>query len=328
LTSLQTYEIKSKIADFTGILMNVEETTPKFGGDWTKRKLEVLEKYLNAYTQALKKQPFQLIYIDAFAGVGSIDLAHNETQQSHGLLFSYITSSKENDELRNLIDGSAKMALKIKRPFDLYYFIEIDKERCKSLDILKEEFPSLSDRIYIECGDANNKVISLCESIDWTKNRAVLFLDPLGMQVEWSTIQKIAGTKAIDLWWLFPLSAVNRMLPKDIDKVIPAWKDRLTKVFGTDTWLKAFYEKSKAIQPTLWENLRGQTTVKTGGMDCIIQYTLTRLKEVFPGVLETPPILYNSKGSPLYLFCFAVSNPSPKAQEVALKIASDIKKGF
>jgi hypothetical protein len=33
----------------------------------------------------------------------------------------------------------------------------------------------------------------------------VLFLDPYGMQVDWTTIEAIARTKAIDLRVLFPL---------------------------------------------------------------------------------------------------------------------------
>ena len=42
-----------------------------FGGSWTQEKLNILSGYLEAYTTALKSQPFQLIYVDAFAGEGS-----------------------------------------------------------------------------------------------------------------------------------------------------------------------------------------------------------------------------------------------------------------
>ena len=47
----------------------------RFGGSWTSTKLEVLAKYLAAYTTALKdkptvKRPFRKAYIDAFAGTG------------------------------------------------------------------------------------------------------------------------------------------------------------------------------------------------------------------------------------------------------------------
>ena len=40
-------------------------------GTWTKAKLEILERYLDAYTTVLKNSSFQLLYIDAFAVKGS-----------------------------------------------------------------------------------------------------------------------------------------------------------------------------------------------------------------------------------------------------------------
>ena len=50
-----------------------------FGGDWTEEKLDMLRKYLRAYTTALKRQPFGLMYIDAFAGSG-----YRQAKQSGG----------------------------------------------------------------------------------------------------------------------------------------------------------------------------------------------------------------------------------------------------
>ena len=46
--------------------------------------------------------------------------------------------------------------------------------------------------------NANLEIQNLCNK-DWRSRRAVLFLDPYGMQVEWKTIEAIAATKAIDL---------------------------------------------------------------------------------------------------------------------------------
>jgi len=48
----------------------------KFGGDWTQEKLARIRSYLGAYTTVLKKQPFKLIYIDAFAGTGYTGTVH------------------------------------------------------------------------------------------------------------------------------------------------------------------------------------------------------------------------------------------------------------
>jgi three-Cys-motif partner protein len=74
-------------------------------------------------------------------------------------------------------------------------------------------------------------VQKLCDK-DWTSRRAVLFLDPYGMQVEWRTIEAIAATKAIDLWLLFPLGiGVNRLLTKSGD-IPESWRNRLNLLLG------------------------------------------------------------------------------------------------
>ena len=96
----------------------------RFGGPWTLIKLEVLEKYLNFYTTALKNQPFKLCYIDAFAGSGKIDI-RGETA----------------------IPGSAIRALDY--PFHKYYFFE---KELSYITALKKEFLK----------NTNIKVLLLC----------------------------------------------------------------------------------------------------------------------------------------------------------------------
>jgi len=45
----------------------------KFGGDWTKIKIEILVEYAMAYLVIMNKYPFfKLLYFDGFAGSGSI----------------------------------------------------------------------------------------------------------------------------------------------------------------------------------------------------------------------------------------------------------------
>ena len=69
-------------------------TQQKFGGPWTVEKLNILSDYLAFYTTALKSMPFNLIYIDAFAGTGRIKIGDEEDYE--------------------IIDGSAKLALQSK----------------------------------------------------------------------------------------------------------------------------------------------------------------------------------------------------------------------
>ncbi|MDE0205517.1 MAG: three-Cys-motif partner protein TcmP [Candidatus Tectomicrobia bacterium] len=51
---------------------------PRFGGPWTQEKLDILRRYLDAYTTALKNQPFTLTYIDAFAGAPTMQIPKPE----------------------------------------------------------------------------------------------------------------------------------------------------------------------------------------------------------------------------------------------------------
>jgi three-Cys-motif partner protein len=287
-----------------------------FGGDWTETKLEILKRYLEAYAVALKNQPFKRFYIDAFAGTGYRNLKQADAEGR--LLFPDLAG----EEPQGLLEGSARIALKVEPRFDQYIFIERDIDRCEQLESLHEEFPQLTKNIRILQGDANKEIQSLCRNENWKQNRAVLFLDPYGMQVEWATIEEIARTGSIDLWILFPLGiGVNRMLPRS-GQVPEGWRNRLNLFLGTEDWYEAFYRTETA------SNLFGEleTTVAKEGIDVIGEYFLNRLRTIFPGVAQKPKVLTNSTSCPLYLFCFAVSSPNARAQEIALKIADHILK--
>lgn len=288
----------------------------QFGGEWTIRKLEVLAGYLQGYTTVLKKTPFQKLYIDAFAGTGYRDVRRDEEDDSpQNTLFPDMAEL----EPQSFLDGSASLALKIEPPFDRYIFIERSPERCANLESLKAAFPGLANKIDIRQGDANAKIQELCHT-DWHSKRAVLFLDPYGMQVEWTTIEAIAKTKAIDLWLLFPLGiGVNRLLTKSGD--IPnSWRNRLNLLLGTEDWYDEFYKVE--ITPTLFGENK-ETLIKAK-METIGRYFNNRLKSVFVGVAEEPGVLRNSANNPLYLLCFAVGNE--RGKDIALRIAQHLLK--
>ena len=50
----------------------------KFGSTHTDIKLAKLAAYLGAFNTALKNQPFERLYIDAFAGAGEIETAESD----------------------------------------------------------------------------------------------------------------------------------------------------------------------------------------------------------------------------------------------------------
>lgn len=283
-----------------------------FGGKWTREKLEKVGNYLQTYATALKNQKFKLVYVDAFAGTGYVTLKDKDESQLSLPEFEEI-------EVREFVSGSARNALEVNPPFDEYIFIEKNERRFAELENLKNDFPILGNRILLISAEANEYLQNFCQG-DWRYKRAIVFLDPYGMQVKWETIEAIAKTQTIDLWILFPLGvAVNRLLKKDANITEPT-KKILNEMFGTKDWFEEFF-KEKEIRG-LFET---QTIFeKTANLDSIAEYFNRRLESVFAGVAKNPLKLYNSKNNPLYLLCFAVGNPNPRAKGLALKFANYI----
>ena len=276
--------------------MALEKKLQHFGSDWTEEKLDIFSDYLNAYLTALKNMKFKKIYIDAFAGTGEIETGN-----------------------RKIIMGSARRALSASNQFDLYYFIEKNKSKASELKLMVErEYPELKDRVTVYQGDANEQLKRIIDSIDWRYNRALLFLDPYATQVDWKTLEIVAATKAIDVWYLFPLSALNRMLKKD-GKLDSSWATCIDRLLGTTDWRQAFYRENPQL--SLFD---AKPLIKTANTESLTNYIIKRLETIFPAVSKKAKIFYNDKNSPLFFFCFAVSNPSLKAQQLALKIANSI----
>ncbi len=287
-----------------------------FGGDWTQQKLEMLRAYLSRYTTALEKSPFQLAYIDAFAGTGYREL--KEKIGGKPLLFDELAE----EEPQSLLDGSARMALQVQPPFHRYVFIERDPKRFERLQRLKEDFPSKAEAIRLYQGDANTLLQEWCARGNWKEWRAVLFLDPFGMQIDWRTMEAVARTRAMDVWILFPLGiGVNRLLTKDPARLPAAWRSRLNRMFGAEDWFEMFYRK-EAVSDLLGkrEELRKACTFET-----ISGYYQEKLRTVFAKVADNPRLLPNSRGNPIFQLCFAVGN-SGRGGEIAIRIAQHILK--
>jgi three-Cys-motif partner protein len=172
-----------------------EYTKHNFGGPWTTEKLDILSNYINAYTTALKGLPFKKIYIDAFAGTGY------RTPKSRVTPEADLFQDEPLDIDEKFLSGSARIALQATHPFDEYIFIEKNSRRCRGLTALREEFPHLADRISIRKADANTVIAEVCAELK-SNSRALLFIDPYGMDVNWKTIEVIAGTRKIDVWYL------------------------------------------------------------------------------------------------------------------------------
>ena len=282
-------------------------TSQKFGGDWTAKKLNIFTSYLDAYLIALQNQKFKKIYIDAFAGTGEIETSDGE---------AYLA-------------GSAKRALSAEKRFDYYYFIESDESKASELEhMIDTEFPHLKRFTTVYRGDANEKLGKIINDIDWRFNRGLLFLDPYATQVDWATLERVAGTKSIDVWYLFPFSALNRMLPKN--GKYGSWENTIDRLLGDNGWRTEFYKKDPQVSLFDLGLIDGgedeDRVIKDASLEHIKEYLISRLETTFPCVSNNPRIFKNSKESTMFLFCFAISNESVAAQRLALRIAEHILK--
>jgi three-Cys-motif partner protein len=298
--------------------MQNADSQQNFGSTWTEIKLDALRQYLVAYRKIFSANPrarhFTTWYVDAFAGSGArYDAASATTGETD--LFADDERAADSDYRK----GSASVALELPDPFDQYYFID---KKASNVDALKSRiassYPSLKERCNVQQGDATSILnVFLAGFNSNNQDRAVVFLDPFGMEVGWNLIQKLAETKAIDLWLLFPHGiGVNRLLTAN-KLPPPAWRDKLTNTFGTSEWEERFYSESK--QMSIADVDEAVQVVKTASFTAISAFMVERLGTIFAGVCKKPIVLANSRGAPLYSLCFAVSNPNGK--NAALKIA-------
>lgn len=260
-------------------------------GKWSVDKLDLLQKYLRAYLQVFKNQMWckGYEYIDGFAGTGK---------------------PKSRDE-QKYIDGSPRIALGLTPPFTKYHFIESSSWRLKKLERLKKEYTNRDIEIYP--GDCNeilraNIVPSLPHQ---SFKRAIAFLDPFGMQLEWETLQRLAETRTIEVFFNFSVMAINRNVRRrrkeDISQTV---KEQMDRFWGTEDWLAELYEQELTLFGK--ETVRIRQSGKELG-----QRFRRRLQELFPHC-TVPVLMTNSKNAPLYCLIFAGHKTT------GTKIANDI----
>lgn len=297
----------------------MKSVQPSFGGDWTEEKLGRVREYLTKYRQVFKNQSFFTTwYVDAFAGTGTrADRESSQLPPGYSALFEDVYEDTESNRYRQ---GSATIALELADPFDRYLFVDQRKRHVEALQAaVKQAHPDLLPRCEFKRGNANDVLKQWCTERNWRSERAVVFLDPYGMQVEWSTIEVLAATHGVDLWYLFPLGiGVSRLLTRD-GEIDEAWCKRLDLLLGTAEWRARFYHTRKQ------DGLFGEyeVVVRDASAEKIQEFIQERLASCFARVANGL-ILQNSRANPLYCLCFAASNE--KGAPIALRIAQSILK--
>lgn len=270
-------------------------TTQQFGGTWTSIKLdEILFKYMDAYTTALKKTGFRLHYIDGFAGPGE-----------------WIPKTESSPDP---LSGSPLLALSVQdKKFDELHLIDTNPNNIKALYDIKAQNPSRKINIYQD--DVNNIIPQICHTFG-PKDRAVVFLDPFGMQLKWITINAIAQTKRMDCWILCPTNAIQRNLPK---KRLPSEPNaiRLDSIFGGRNHWQELYEIHGLIDPN---NIQRSADTH----NAVMRAYHKRLKSVFHMVSDEIYPLKDNRNLKQFHLMFAAGNKN--GAPIARKIGDHIIK--
>jgi three-Cys-motif partner protein len=146
----------------------------------------------------------------------------------------------------------------------------------------------------------------------WQRNRAIVFLDPFGMQVEWKTIEAIAKATGIEIFLNFPVGmAIQRLLLRKPENFTAPQRKKLDTYFGSPEWIDALYKKRK----TLFGD-DDSVKVDESGV-ALLKWYRDRLRNVFKHV-SSAALVRNSRGGHLYYLLLASHN------KTGVSIANDI----
>ncbi len=287
-------------------ISHLGEPSGEWGGPWTEKKLQAFSKYVWSYLTIMKRFPFwKTIYFDGFAGSGT-----REKQANADLMMQL----KITEEDERTYKGAAERVLSIQDlGFDFYYFID---KKDSSLNALKAKLEEKFQhkKIVYRSGDANHQITELAKALKTNDYAALVFLDPFGMQIDWTAIAELKDTRS-DVWILVPTGViVNRLLDR-AGKL--EFSDKLETFFGLPIEeIKAHFYEERKVQ-TLFGEEEIMSKVSRP-IEKIARLYAERMKTIWKHVTEEPLILKNRTGTPIFHFVFASNNQN------AIKIAKQI----
>lgn len=292
----------------------MDTSSQSFGSkNTTGKKLDIIRQYLEMYQKSVGSLAFfNTHYVDGFAGTGEITTNEAVRPAATGLL----DDSYDADVAHETISGSTELALGVQPAFSGYTFIEKDKKKVAELEHKFSEHDFV-ERINFLCGDANEMIQAYCEKMH-SKDRAIVFLDPFGSQVSWVTIEAIARTKKIDLWYLFPSGVgVYRQISKG-GTVHPTHEPSINRLYGCTDWKEAFIHRKPA--PTLFDH-QATANEKVVNPGVAADFMIERMKSVFQGGVADFKIPLGKHAYPSFHLLFAWGNPSDKAAGLAKRLS-------
>lgn len=295
-----------------------------FGDEHTRIKLEAVEKYLGMFTTALKNWNFDLLYIDACAGSGaSIPKSATAKGGKDSGQIPLLPAGGPVVDADQIILGSAIRALAVENPFTRYLFNDVKKANVVALQReVSDRFAHLEDRVSITQFDANEMLHRICDQTNWKKSRAVVFLDPFGLQIKYDTLVRLSKTKAVDVWYLVPVFAMFRQIRGD-GEVLEDGGRSVDEALGTEEWRNVVAIEEKG-QIDMFGSATSQSK-RAVDVAWFEKVAKDRLKVAFEERVVDQVLRLGKPNLHEFSLMFAWANPSEPAR-LAAKFASAVLK--
>lgn len=181
-------------------------------GPWTLDKLQIIWRYLRAFSHACKKAPAHH-FVDAFSGPG-VNLIGEER-----------------------VAGSPILGLEADPPFSSCLLLEYDSD---VVDVLRQRTQRYGTRANVIRGDCNVDLLPAMRESLGPWDPALVLLDPEGTELSWHTVVDIARfktkkTKLEQLILLATHTGFLRMLAKD-GRVDEWAAEKMTYLYGNEEW--------------------------------------------------------------------------------------------
>jgi three-Cys-motif partner protein len=253
----------------------------RYWGFWTRGKLDLLRRYLNAFTTASKTKAKERIYLDLFGG-------QPENRER-------ITDAD--------LDGSARIALATRDPqFTRLRIFELEPYARRLQAALLADYPGRD--IQVISGDCNHSITRSLASLRWYNWAPTFaFVDPNGPDIHWSTLEALARFKSprsktkVEIWMLLAAGLFIRSLPTT-GAVRERPRRKLTAMYGTGQW-EAIYEARVAGHLSAGEAREEYVNLMRWRLQHVLGYRRTHPLEVF-----------NEQGSSMYHMIFATDSPA------------------
>lgn len=148
--------------------------------------------------------------------------------------------------------------------------------------------------------------------------RAVCFLDPYGLHLNWEVIEMAGKMKTTEIFLNFPIADMNRnVLRKDQTKTRPDQASRMTAFWGDESWRDAAF----STEGMLFEGF----TTKTSN-DQLAEAFRERLQKVAGFKFVPPPAaMVNSTGATVHYLFFATQNETGERIASLARMAKEME---